>query len=239
MLEQRIARIYRIGQKRNIQVINLVASHTIEEDMLTKLNFKSSLFEGILDNGEDSIFLDDSKLDKMMSTIEIVTATDETAIDEPLNIVGKDDGEEATEQALEQPLERIVGTDDLSDSTDDSTSLAESPQQLLQQGLSFFAGLARTLSSPEATEKLVNSIVETDKETGQTSLRIPVANKESVSDILQLMGKLFAGNKNWKRETMMNLIDHAIKDLYFSRWLFRIKKVSIFVVAKPYRRCLL
>ena len=52
VLEQRIARIYRIGQKRNIQVINLVASQTIEERMLSTLNFKTSLFEGILDNGE-------------------------------------------------------------------------------------------------------------------------------------------------------------------------------------------
>lgn len=40
VLEQRIARIYRIGQKRNIQVINLVASQTIEERMLSTLNFK-------------------------------------------------------------------------------------------------------------------------------------------------------------------------------------------------------
>lgn len=45
VLEQRIARIYRIGQKKNIQVINLVASQTIEERMLSTLNFKTSLFE--------------------------------------------------------------------------------------------------------------------------------------------------------------------------------------------------
>lgn len=64
VLEQRIARIYRIGQKKNIQVINLVASQTIEERMLSTLNFKSSLFEGILDNGEDTIFLEDSKLER-------------------------------------------------------------------------------------------------------------------------------------------------------------------------------
>ena len=44
VLEQRIARIYRIGQKKNIQVINLVASQTIEERMLSTLNFKTSHF---------------------------------------------------------------------------------------------------------------------------------------------------------------------------------------------------
>lgn len=68
ILEQRIARIYRIGQQRNIQIINLVAPSSLEERILSTLNFKTSLFEGILDNGEDSIFLEGSKLDKIMET---------------------------------------------------------------------------------------------------------------------------------------------------------------------------
>lgn len=210
VLEQRIARIYRIGQKRNIQVINLVASKTIEERMLTTLNFKSSLFEGILDNGEDSIFLEDSKFDKMMGTIEIVTATDESQEGQS-NTIHVDDREEeiekktestddisTEEERIEKQSEELFGAQ-LGEEQDDpqapaATQHVEDPQQLLQQGLSFFTGLARTLSSPEATAKLVNSLVEEDKETGQTSLRIPVANKESVTDILNLVGKLFAGN---------------------------------------------
>ena len=71
------------------------------------------------------------------------------------------------------------------------------PEQLLQQGFSFLSGLARTLSSPEATKNLVDSIVEEDKETGQISIRIPVSDKESVTGILNLFGKLLvAGNKS-------------------------------------------
>jgi len=43
---------------------------------------------------------------------------------------------------------------------------------------------------------LVDSIVEEDKETGRTSIRIPVSDKESVVGILNLFGKLLAaGNK--------------------------------------------
>ena len=34
VLEQRIARIFRLGQQRPVQVINLVSAHTIEEDMI-------------------------------------------------------------------------------------------------------------------------------------------------------------------------------------------------------------
>ena len=68
-------------------------------------------------------------------------------------------------------------------------------EQLVQQGMLFLSGLAHTLSSPEATRQLVDSIVEEDKETGQTVLRIPVANKESVAGILNMFGKLLAGGK--------------------------------------------
>ena len=69
VLEQRIARIYRIGQQRNIQVINLVAAHTIEESMIGKLKFKTSLFEGVLDGGDDAVFASDDKFAKIMDLV--------------------------------------------------------------------------------------------------------------------------------------------------------------------------
>lgn len=205
VLEQRIARIYRIGQKRNIQVINLVASQTIEERMLSTLNFKTSLFEGILDNGEDTIFLEDSKFDKIMDSIKVVADSSEMANDtgtdgSNIDLADKEEKVEKTadkevitellesqeeEQVLQQePKERVKST---------VNEIEEHPEQLVQQGLSFLSGLARTLSSPEATQKLVDSIIEEDKETGQTTLRIPVPDKESVTGILNLFGKLLAG----------------------------------------------
>lgn len=208
VLEQRIARIYRIGQKKNIQVINLVASQTIEERMLSTLNFKSSLFEGILDNGEDTIFLEDSKLDKIMDSIKVMTEprgdVAETGEGSGSDIRA-DDSEEKVEPAasretmpdmehasMEQGImaEEPVGTENVGG----TKILAEHPEQLVQQGVSFFAGLAQALSSPEATRKLVDSIVEEDKETGQASLRIPVPDKESVTNILNLFSKLLSGS---------------------------------------------
>src|SRR6202022_3887315 len=51
VLEQRIARIHRMGQTRPVQVINFVAKGTIEEGMLSVLAFKRSLSGGILDGG--------------------------------------------------------------------------------------------------------------------------------------------------------------------------------------------
>ena len=67
------------------------------------------------------------------------------------------------------------------------------PKELVNQGISFLSGLAETLKSPEATQQLIDNIVEVDSETGQTNIKIPVASKENVSNVLQLIGKLFGG----------------------------------------------
>ena len=62
---------------------------------------------------------------------------------------------------------------------------------IMHQGVSFFSSLAQTLSSPEATRQLVDELVETDKQTGKTTLRIPVPDKETVQNVLGAFAKLF------------------------------------------------
>ena len=82
VLEQRIGRIYRYGQMRNIMVINLVAKNSIEEQMIGKLRFKQNMFEGILDGGEDAIFVED-KFAKIVELADTMVTTDEPADDAP------------------------------------------------------------------------------------------------------------------------------------------------------------
>ena len=208
VLEQRIARIYRIGQQRNIQVINMVASQTIEERMLGTLNFKSSLFEGILDNGADSIFLEDNKLDKIMDSLQEVVDVDGANVSDTLDDVATDDMEETVvvtappssgvdadglPQEQELPFAEEPETHEHLSSVGTKSSHNDNPQELLQQGVSFFNGLAKTLQSPEATRQLVDSIVRVDEQTGETSLHIPIPDKESVTNVLNLFGKLLGG----------------------------------------------
>ena len=69
VLEQRIGRIFRIGQEVPIQVLNLVSKDSIEEGMIDRLNFKRSLFEGTLDGGDDTIFLSDDKFRSFMESL--------------------------------------------------------------------------------------------------------------------------------------------------------------------------
>ena len=207
VLEQRIARIYRLGQERNVQVINLVAKGTIEEEMLGKLRFKTAMFEGVLDNGEDTIFLgSESKFSTMMDTLG--EAFDEEKPGSDAISVGFADGDQADgpEPVKDEPAkseatpsvpvdlvdEDAADTDISVSKADGETSAPCQPKELVAQGISFLSGLAVTLKSPEATTQLVETLVETDEATGQTSLRIPVPDKQTVRNLLDIVGKLFS-----------------------------------------------
>lgn len=272
VLEQRIARIFRLGQEKPVQIINLVSKGSIEEGMINKLRFKKSMFEGVLDGGADTVFVDESKFKKLMDDLTIVmeatpdapeveyvdeeveqeqkgkTAT-EASLDEVLADASEPDDESSVEQGASvnhEPLaehesspehefsaeqeasaghESLVthqSSEDQHPSADHGASAAQGsaanhdssqgqtatkaqdgaqnrpsshhasphPQQLVSQGVSFFSGLAETLKSAEATQQLVDSIVETDKETGETHLKIPVGSKDTVIQMLTLFGKL-------------------------------------------------
>ncbi|NJO70459.1 MAG: DEAD/DEAH box helicase, partial [Bacteroidetes bacterium] len=76
VLEQRIARIYRLGQKRNVSIINMVSTDTIEHKMLGVLSFKKGLADGILDQGDNTIFMEESKFKVLMNTVEEIVSTD-------------------------------------------------------------------------------------------------------------------------------------------------------------------
>src|SRR6266481_3313772 len=96
ILEQRIARIHRMGQTRPVQVINFVAKGTIEEGMLSVLAFKRSLSAGILDGGSGEISLGGSRLNRFMKEVENVTGSmgegeAVTPAEEVRNIVTTDD----------------------------------------------------------------------------------------------------------------------------------------------------
>ena len=200
VLEQRIARIYRLGQQRNVQVINLVAIGTIEERMLDKLRFKSAMFEGVLDNGEDTIYVgDNSGFNQMLDNLcdmvddEIKESTPPvTQVEEPAEPGQTSASNEIPPELCdEEPTEDIVPTQlPVLTSQMPAREVAD-PSDIVRQGVSFFSSLAQTLSSPEATRQLVDSLVETDKQTGQTTLRIPVPNKETVQNVLSALSKLF------------------------------------------------
>ncbi|MBQ5551062.1 MAG: ATP-dependent helicase, partial [Bacteroidales bacterium] len=159
---------------------NLISKESIEESMLDKLRFKSAMFEGVLDNGEDTIYLGDkSNFEMMMDTLS-----------EAMDDTHKSKKHTADDDFKPQQPSAHKGVATVNNAPQPQQELT--PQELLAQGISFFSGLAKTLQSPEATQKLVDSIVETDTATGQSHLKIPVPDKETVGTILGAIGKLFA-----------------------------------------------
>ena len=48
----------------------------------------------------------------------------------------------------------------------------------------------KTLKNPDASKRLVDSLVKEDPATGQASIQIPVSDKESVLQFVTLLGKM-------------------------------------------------
>lgn len=96
VLEQRIARIYRLGQNNPVQIINMISRGTIEEQMLSTLSFKSNLAAGILDGGDDAVFLGNKKFEKIVEVVDSVV----------------NDGENGREEEKEEGKESLAKKDD-------------------------------------------------------------------------------------------------------------------------------
>ena len=194
VLEQRIARIHRIGQQRSIQVINLVSAQTIEERMIGKLKFKTSLFEGVLDGGEDTVFASDDKFTKIMDLVGEVVEPSEQSGEKTAEVIKSGDAEprKETPSAVSAPV-----ADEPSESEGDSQESSHNVGQdhardVVSQGVTFLSSLMDTLKSPEKTAALVDSIVVEDKESGKASLNIPIPDKKLVSDALAVIAKLIS-----------------------------------------------
>lgn len=205
VLEQRIGRIYRLGQKKNISVINLVSQGSIEHRMLDVLKFKKGVAAGILDGGDNNIFLGEDRFKQFMKSVESVTsglpsiqpnydAQEERETEKQLAVMP--DGT-ITEIELDEE-EILVSTNgnginhgQLSPETNISKPSKE--DEILEKGAGFLEGLLNILSNPESTERLVNKITETDKETGQTYLKLPINNSGVVENALKLISGLFGG----------------------------------------------
>lgn len=74
VLEQRIGRVHRLGQSRQVEVVNFIAEDSIEHNMLGVLQFKRSLFQGVLDGGDGEIHLQGTRLSRFMQSVDAVTS---------------------------------------------------------------------------------------------------------------------------------------------------------------------
>ena len=179
VLEQRIGRVHRIGQRRNIQVLNMISQDSFEERMLATLEVKASLFEGILDNGDDTVVLDDSRMNNILKAVADYVGEGTDSPDN-LSAVMPVGPEDTDNEMANVPEESPVAEDREIDC-----------RELLKRGSDLLSDLSAVLKSPEKTAELLDAIVHTDAETGKSELRIPVPDKDAVTTILSsLLGLL-------------------------------------------------
>ena len=193
ILEQRIARIHRMGQIRPVRIINFVAKGTIEEGMLSVMAFKRSLSAGVLDGGSGEISLGGSRLNRFMKDVENVTGHMSegeamTPAEEVRNIFTADDagsGEDLSVDvnigAGETAIAQAEGArESLRDAAPDSW------QALVRVGTQIIAALAAA-NDPSAP---AHPWIVRDPATSAQNLKMPLPSPETARQLANALSAL-------------------------------------------------
>jgi len=179
VLEQRIGRIHRLGQQRPVRVVNFIAQGTIEHGMLSLLSFKQSLFSGVLDKGEDEVFLGGTRLKRFMDSVDKATSIIPESM--PRQAEDKGNGEFAEKEVSEETEEQArAGSEQAWD-------------DILSAGMTLLDKVGQALFGREGQKGKSGAAgpaglkIETDNATGQQHLRLPMPKKETVRGIVNLL----------------------------------------------------
>jgi superfamily II DNA/RNA helicase len=201
VLEQRIGRVHRMGQKRNVRVVNFISKGSIEERILDLLRFKRSLFAGALDGeGGDVVMVGPSQLERFMESVEEATGSLPRRDSEAEQQELLEEAQEKEAEKAESVLEEQVA---LADTLTPVEQGNEALNNLLHSGAQFLMNLSRLVSPPvpdagidgggEPLGKAVGSLIERDEKTGKSCLKIPLPAPEVLNQLVSGLGQLLAG----------------------------------------------
>ena len=204
VLEQRIGRVHRMGQKRNVRVVNFISKDSIEERILDLLRFKSSLCTGALDaDGADVVMVGQSQLQRFMESVE--AATDDLPV--------QDNDQVRQVQAEEEREAAVAEAEEVEHADKEAESAAKAGhagtksgsnqlQDLLMTGARLLSGLSDALGSAASAEAgstaeskpadMIGRFIERDEATGKKHLKIPLPEPEVMQSLLSGREKLFA-----------------------------------------------
>jgi superfamily II DNA/RNA helicase len=174
VLEQRIGRIYRIGQKHPIDVYNLVCSEGIEARIFALVGSKKALFTGLFDGTSNEITFERSgsflsRLEKIVDPVKVPDL--------------KDDG---AEDGSEEEMEKLLAqADEASDAR-----AAEAPEV---KAIAAPAAGPAGLPSPTEVRKLFSRLQVRPTEGGGISIEAPPDAASSLAALFEGMARLLQG----------------------------------------------
>lgn len=202
VLEQRIGRVYRMGQTRGVQVFNYIAEHSIESNMLHILAFKRSLFAGILDGGDSAISLSGSRLAQFMESVSGLTATPAA---EGTDALATRSGAAMTDAGAEPDSTPLIeqttsshvppGPDTAQPDAPSADAIRRDSAQnrpwsaLLEMGQQLITAL-RDEAAPNGAS--VHPLVEVDARSGRRSLKLPLLDVETSRKLAGALGAFLA-----------------------------------------------
>ena len=176
VLEQRIGRAHRMGQKRSVQVYLMVTEGTIEESMLTTLAIKKGLSEAALDIESDVMKIDlKSGIEELKNRLESLIAEKPAApIDESEQ---RRVEEEARKLARQETIEKAGG-------------------QLITAAFSFLQAFMPGAKEPEpeTVSRIQNGLKDCSQTQpdGSVTMKLRLPDETSLSELAKMMAA-FAG----------------------------------------------
>jgi superfamily II DNA or RNA helicase len=179
VLEQRIGRAHRMGQKRPVQVYLLVTENTIEESMLATLAVKKGLSVAALDIESDVTRIDlKSGIEELKNRLETLIADKPEA---PID--------ESEQHRVEQEAINLARRD----------TIEKTGGKLITAAFSFLQSFIPSVKepSPEIISHIQSGLKEcTQTESdGSVSIKLRLANEASVNELARIMA-VFAGIAN-------------------------------------------
>ena len=180
ILEQRIARAHRMGQKRPVQVFVLVTEQTLEENLLKTLSNKKDLALAALDAESEVSAVDfESNLEEMKRRLEVLVGAQPEA---PLDVTSQQQAEKDVERFAER-RERV----------------AAAGGEMLGAVFNFLGELvteesAETAPAPDVVANVRNRLgdcVETDEQ-GRQRLTITLPDGAALDNLANTLAKLLA-----------------------------------------------
>jgi SNF2 family DNA or RNA helicase len=176
VLEQRIGRAHRMGQKRPVQIFLLVTEDTIEENLLGTLSAKQALFNAALDPSSEDDSLDLSAgIDELRRRMEVLIGEKPDA---PVDESMKEDREKEAKAIAKKE------------------KVAEAGGQLIGAAFNFLGEMFKGKEETEQTAQLTNAFKERlsecmDKdENGKVTLKVTLPDESALDNMARSLAQM-------------------------------------------------